>query len=51
MLKRIVALVFVMCMISSACVQAEEFALPLNAGNAILIDGETGEILYELNAD
>jgi len=51
MLKRIVILVLAICMLSSACVQAEEFVLPLNAGSAILIDGETGEVLYELNAD
>ena len=51
MLKRIVILVLAICTLSSACVQAEEFVLSLNAGNAILIDGETGEVLYELNAD
>ena len=51
MLKRIVILVLAICTLSSACVQAEEIVLSLNAGNAILIDGETGEVLYELNAD
>jgi len=51
MRKTVTALILIVCMLSSACVQAEGFALSWEVKNAILIDGETGEVLYEKEAD
>lgn len=51
-MKKLISLLLIAgIVLLSACAQAESFVLPLNARNAILIDGDTGETLYELRAD
>lgn len=50
-MKRVVALMLILLFIPSACAWAEGFVLPHDALSAIVIDGYTGEVLLEINAD
>lgn len=50
-MKRVFALMLILLFIPSACVWAEGFVLPRDAKSAIVIDGYTGEVLLEINAD
>lgn len=50
-MKKAVALMLILLFIPSACTWAEGFVLPRDALSAIVIDGYTGEVLLEINAD
>lgn len=49
-MKKIISIILVLCMFLPLKIRAEEIDLAPNAGSAILIEFETGEIIFEKNA-
>lgn len=49
-MKKIISIILCLCMFLPIKINAEEIQLAQNAGSAILIEFETGEIIFEKNA-
>lgn len=49
-MKKIISIILVLCMFLPLNIRADEIDLAPNAGSAILIEFETGEIIFEKNA-
>ncbi|MCI9434939.1 MAG: D-alanyl-D-alanine carboxypeptidase [Bacilli bacterium] len=49
-MKKIISIIICLCMFLPIKINAEEIQLAQNAGSAILIEFETGEIIFEKNA-